>query len=170
MSISAYVNQHLALLSQARSLLSVVSLDHFVSVNLPLFSSSIGAHFRHVTDHYTSFFNGIYLTPPCINYDSRKRGTSVETSLSECMEVLNALSFKLNLLENLDFPLLVSSNACFDSDYVHSSLARELKFLEAHTVHHFALISFILRFFSYEVPADFGVAPSTLQFMASASS
>jgi hypothetical protein len=43
-----------------------------------------------------------------------------------------------------------------------STAARELQFLVSHTVHHYALIAFILRANGIDPGADFGVAPSTL--------
>ncbi len=44
----------------------------------------------------------------------------------------------------------------------NSSLARELRFLASHTVHHQAMIATILRSRGFAVPDDFGIARSTL--------
>jgi hypothetical protein len=49
------------------------------------------------------------------------------------------------------------------SVWAASSLARELQFTLSHTVHHYALIALILRLQGFAPPADFGVAPATLQ-------
>jgi len=43
-----------------------------------------------------------------------------------------------------------------------SSVRRELQFLQGHTVHHFALMATMLKFYGINVPRDFGIAPSTL--------
>ena len=44
-----------------------------------------------------------------------------------------------------------------------STVRRELIFLVSHTVHHYALIAVMLRHQAVGLPADFGVAPSTLR-------
>jgi hypothetical protein len=46
----------------------------------------------------------------------------------------------------------------------YSSIGRELQFLLSHTIHHYALIALALRLQGYEPSAEFGVAPSTLQY------
>ena len=44
-----------------------------------------------------------------------------------------------------------------------STVRRELDFLLSHTVHHYALIAMSLRLRGLPVPAELGVAPSTLE-------
>jgi hypothetical protein len=44
-----------------------------------------------------------------------------------------------------------------------SSVGRELQYLVAHTVHHFALMAVALRTCGHRLPDEFGVAPSTLR-------
>jgi hypothetical protein len=45
--------------------------------------------------------------------------------------------------------------------FVTSSLARELRSVASHTVHHFALVALQLRLAGVAVDPRFGVAPST---------
>ena len=56
-----------------------------------------------------------------------------------------------------------SGDSMRTSDATQSSINRELQYLVAHTVHHYALIGFILRLQGIVPPEDFGIAPSTLQ-------
>jgi hypothetical protein len=51
--------------------------------------------------------------------------------------------------------------------FMESSISRELQVLSSHTVHHFALIAMTLRMHGVEMDADFGMAPSTLRYLAS---
>src|SRR5437588_542470 len=51
--------------------------------------------------------------------------------------------------------------------FMESSISRELQALSSHTVHHFALIAMTLRMHGVETDADFGMAPSTLRYLAS---
>ena len=50
---------------------------------------------------------------------------------------------------------------------MESSISRELQVLSSHTVHHFALIAMTLRMHGVEIDSDFGMAPSTLRYLAS---
>ena len=45
-----------------------------------------------------------------------------------------------------------------------STVARELRFLVSHTVHHYALIAMVLRGHGLDPGEEFGVAPSTLAY------
>ena len=45
-----------------------------------------------------------------------------------------------------------------------TSLARELEFLVSHTVHHYALVAVLAHAHGVIMPADFGMAPSTLKY------
>jgi hypothetical protein len=50
--------------------------------------------------------------------------------------------------------------------FMDSSISRELQVLSSHTVHHFALIAMTLRMRGVELDSDFGMAPSTLRYLA----
>ena len=50
-----------------------------------------------------------------------------------------------------------------DKSWSNSSVNRELQFLIGHTVHHYALVAFILRVQDFSPPEDFSVTPSTLK-------
>ena len=48
--------------------------------------------------------------------------------------------------------------------WTESTPERDLQYLQAHTIHHYALIAMILRLQGREPGKGFGVAPSTLTF------
>ena len=50
--------------------------------------------------------------------------------------------------------------------FMESSISRELQVLSSHTIHHFALIAMTLRLHGIEMDPDFGMAPSTLRYLA----
>ena len=50
--------------------------------------------------------------------------------------------------------------------FMESSITRELQALSSHTVHHFALIAVTLRAHGVQMDPDFGMAPSTLRYLA----
>ncbi|HTS89706.1 MAG TPA: hypothetical protein VMG41_14535 [Gemmatimonadales bacterium] len=128
--------------------------------------SPVGAHFRHVFDHYHAFLAG--LPQGAIDYDRRRRGTPLE------QERRLAVSAALGLIADIgrlpsdlgDRDLRVTLRSVTDRDgepdWSRSSVKRELQFLVSHTVHHFALIKEALKLEGVEAGAEFGVAPSTL--------
>ena len=54
----------------------------------------------------------------------------------------------------------------FDNSFMESSISRELQVLSSHTIHHFAMIAMTLRFHGIEIDPEFGMAPSTLRYLA----
>jgi len=48
-----------------------------------------------------------------------------------------------------------------------SNVGRELAYCAGHAIHHYAIIRLICSHLGIEVPKEFGIAPSTLQFRAS---
>lgn len=130
----------------------------------------IGAHFRHVLDHYTGFFSGLALGR--IDYDARARDAALES------DAALACATAQQIIEQLEgcSPSLASQpvqvNAAVATvghgrpQWADSTVARELAFLMSHTVHHFALIALHARQRGVDLGEDFGVAPSTIEYRA----
>lgn len=129
----------------------------------------VGRQFRHVIDFYQCFLAG--LDARKIDYCKRGRDPEVERQREVAGRVLGSL------IERLRRDDLVADQAGLrvrlerperpgapGEAWGDSSVARELGFLLSHTVHHYALIKWILRAHGFRVPGDFGVAPSTLQY------
>ena len=119
---------------------------------------SIGAHVRHILDHYLSLLH----QKPSVNYDKRERLARLESDLVFATDRLDALCQELAQL-NQDTPVKVQSSTnltgrAFQTD---SSLARELSFLHSHTTHHMAIIRLMALQLGCQVAADFGKAAST---------
>ena len=135
---------------------------------------AVGAHFRHVIDHYVSFFEG--LDGGTIDYDRRDREREVERDRALCSARLQSCIERLQGLAavSADQPLsAVLGGAGHESGQALtglSSASRELQFLASHTVHHYAIIAVIARLFGVEPGDEFGVAPSTLEYERGAGS
>ena len=118
-----------------------------------------GAHFRHVLDYYDCFFRGI--GTGSIDYAQRVRRSEVEhdrqAGVAEMRRIIEALE-KLGP-DDLDLTLKVRSDS--GESWCGSTLARELRFIAGHTVHHYALIQMILERAGIETDADYGVSRST---------
>ena len=125
---------------------------------------AIGGHFRHCLEFINSFLSGIENRR--VDYDKRERNRLFETEREFAMaEILRTISALENLSEKAILLLVKPEDYHGENDFwCESSIERELEFLQSHTIHHYALIAFKLRALGFQVPAEFGVAPSTLRF------
>ncbi len=129
---------------------------------------AVGAHFRHVLDHYASFFEG--LEGGVVDYDRRERERALEQQRSLCLERMGQCVQRLADLgpkgrdQPLDTALGGAGRVAGAPALGRSSVARELQFLASHTVHHYAIIAVIARLHGVEPGDEFGVAPSTLDY------
>lgn len=159
---------HISLLKQGADILKKITDEQYVYVDKDSYKGGIGKHIRHILDHYDSFLDG---WNDKIDYDDRKRNTEIETNLGAAIRKIELLTSRFNRLikeeKPIDTDVLVKSNAIdvdLESPWSSSTIKRELQFLVSHTVHHFALVAFILRAQQIDVPDKFGIAPSTLHY------
>lgn len=123
---------------------------------------SIGKHIRHNLNFLEAVIAGVQTGR--IDYAARSRDVRIETerlfAIGKISEALNALQ---DLSESFDRQVSVVSEA--DPTMYHSStISREVEFALSHTIHHHAIIRRMLKDAGSELAADFGVAPSTLEY------
>lgn len=164
------IEHNVFFLDQGIEFIQGLSDDLFVKPSINGTGGGIGPHFRHTIEHFESLING--LPSGKVDYDHRKRDIEVERVRTVAIGKLEAIrSMLLELALDLEKPLLVKTEShasdMHDDLWVQSSLGRELISVISHTVHHYALISFIARYYGQTVDVDFGVAPSTLRYQAS---
>jgi hypothetical protein len=130
-----------------------------------------GAHLRHILEFYSCFLEG--LESSHIDYDARRRDEAVEYSREAALAAIRSIIRALETSRDLRQQRIIwvrmedaEANAIPDS-YMESSVSRELQVLSSHTIHHFALIAITLRMHGVELDSDFGMAPSTLRYLAS---
>jgi len=134
------------------------------------FNASIGQHYRHVLEHFQSLIKGQRSGE--INYDARERNVRIETevtyaSIATC-DVLRAL--KRYTEETLARTCKVINSLGYgksNPSIFESNLSRELAYCTGHAIHHYAIIRLICHEVGIAVPAEFGVAPSTLRHLSS---
>lgn len=128
----------------------------------------VGAHFRHILDHYESFFRG--LRDGRVDYDRRDREAELELDRGAAAARIERSIERLRELATVDGArgLEVAMDCGEDQGaercWSRSTVARELQFLVSHTVHHYAMIAAALAARGVEAGRDFGVAPSTLRW------
>ena len=154
------IKDNIATLQQAETLLMTVAGS---TLNL---GERIGPHLRHVLDHYDCFLDG--LAQQRIDYDQRCRDAATETSISTAQQRLARTNARLAELSPARWPSRLKIRLATSNDaegcFSWSTPERELQFLQSHAVHHYALIRLLLEAHGVRIDADFGKAPSTIQF------
>jgi hypothetical protein len=135
------------------------------SRSAPPFAGPVGAHLRHVVEHYEALVHGLPLG--VVDYDGRPRDRQLETSPTLARDRLLGLRQVLGLwspeMLGLSVQVLGQGGISGDFDFcVASSVGRELYFLASHAVHHFALLAPHLQRHGVPVPTHFGKAPATV--------
>jgi uncharacterized damage-inducible protein DinB len=124
---------------------------------------AIGAHHRHILDHYTALLRGI--ESGVVEYESRDRDARVELDRGFALRASQELRAALAGIDP-ERPVLVRLRAGAEADLdvgaVPSTVLRELVFVLLHTVHHQALVAAELRRRGHDPGPELGVAPATL--------
>lgn len=155
-----------AVLTELSNLLSSMPDRVYQKRSLPhsqIKVSSIGAHCRHIIEFYQSFLKGA--VSGNINYDHRARNVELEINRSLALREIQNIQKQLSELLNCS-SLGESSHLQAQVDpenfiTIETNLVRELIFLQAHSVHHQAMIALLMHCFELTVPEEFGLATST---------
>jgi hypothetical protein len=158
-------------LRQGCALLDSISEHSYVQPLPGSASGSIGAHYRHVLEHFVCLLEGI--ASGQINYDHRRREARIENSVLEARLVTETLIEDLREIpsEVLNRECLVTYTVAYgdsDAEGVKSTFAREVMFSVGHAIHHYAIIKLLCAGLDVRLPSEFGIAPSTLKHAASA--
>jgi hypothetical protein len=136
-----------------------------------VFTGSLGAHYRHILDHFLCLIEGIRTGE--VNYDQRRRDRLLESSFMQARLVTEAL-----MNEFCDLSPDALQRECFVSyrvgygesreDAVPSNVAREIMFFVGHAIHHYAILKLLCAGAGVDLPYEFGIAPSTLKHLEAA--
>lgn len=163
------IHSVLETLRQGELLLRSIGDETYALRHPQVFNASIGGHYRHCLDHFRSLLASAESGE--LNYDLRQRDTIVENNRHAA---LNATHLLLKGYEQLKpsclaRPLSVTCKTSYStlgSQISDSTVGREMMYSVAHAVHHYALIGIMGGLLNVELPAGFGVAPSTLKHQA----
>lgn len=159
------VADNVALLRQGGALVTRLSAQSFTGVSEHCPGGSVGAHVRHCLDFYLAFLDGV--AEGRVDYDDRRRDVELETGPARALRAFEEIAERLQALRiaDRDATVLVRGDGSTHGAgvWTRSSIGRELQFLLSHTIHHFALIGFMLRANGIAVDVPFGVAPSTVR-------
>ena len=132
------------------------------------FAASLGAHYRHVLDHFLCLAEGIRTGQ--VNYDQRRRNPQLENSVTCARLVTEGLIDEFGDLshEVLQRECAVTYSVGYgetEAEAVRSNLAREVMFCVGHAIHHYAILRLLCAGVGVKLPYKFGVAPSTLKHL-----
>ena len=127
-----------------------------------LSGSTVGQHTRHILEFYQCFIEGN--SSKEIDYDLRKRNVTIETNTDFACKFIDHINYSIDKIS--DCTIILKSNNGDESQFISSSIERELVYNIEHAIHHMAIIKIaVLNDFSNIVlPPHFGVAPSTVQY------
>ena len=157
------INENRLLLEQAAVIIGDLPDDIYTHKEIKPFFSSAGQHVRHIMNFYDCFFacqNGR------IDYDQRTREKDVEAdpvvAVKKIETLLTAFEKDIDPEKEVWSKNDDSGGRDPNSAFSRSTFGRELQFLSSHTVHHYAMIAYILNAQGVTTPETFGVAASTL--------
>jgi len=155
-------------LEQGRLFLDRVGHDTYARSLDGVFAGTLGAHYRHVLDHFLCLVEGIRTGE--VNYDQRRRDPQLERSVERARLVTEGLIHEFSSL-----PASVAQRECVvtynvgygenGSQAVMSNVAREVMFCVGHAIHHYAILKLLCASVGVSLPYEFGVAPSTLKHL-----
>jgi uncharacterized damage-inducible protein DinB len=155
-----------SVLLQGIDLLKRLGQEAFTAPNPLANDASIGTHYRHSLDHFRQLFAG--LESGTVDYDARTREALLETDRMAALSATEGLQAAVQELRkrSAEDPLEVRCGVTYggeEAGSASSSLGREMMFCISHAIHHYAIIAMLLRSAQRDVPAGFGVAPSTIR-------
>src|ERR1700744_6383775 len=157
------------ILNQRERLLMNMDDENYVRKLPAAFDASIGSPSSHCLDHFQSLLGAA--AAGVLNYDRRERNPLVEKDRFAALNVTRALREQFQQLETRQLERIFqvtckTSYASSDSPASTSSVSREIMYVVAHAVHHYALIGMMGNLMGLALPPGFGVAPSTLKHRA----
>lgn len=162
MNSQSLIDANIQALKDGAELLLMLDSEQYDSGLKPSFQTTIGAHYRHLLEHYRCLFTQMAKGVFC--YDTRERDEQLE---SDREYALQSIADILDQLETIDLTLFAQQYHIVDHQLaapLATTLQRELLFLQSHTVHHFAIIAAMARGLGLQPMPDFGVAIATIEY------
>lgn len=155
------IQSTLKTLETTKILLDNVSDAVLSDCSIAPYNSSIGSHIRHILDFYACIFHD--LENYQVNLTARSRNKLVET---QCEFAKGYLETIFTHLKNFEIPIdktvLVFDDlglGVIEMSYTYGALLSQAN---SHTIHHYAIINYILNGLNVKVPTiNFGYNPTT---------
>ncbi|WP_318544244.1 hypothetical protein [Marixanthotalea marina] len=128
---------------------------------MPPYYSSIGSHIRHILDFYDCIL--AIDSNKQIDFTARSRNKEVENCCDKAIEYLNSIIERLKCINyDLDDIVTVRDDLGIGAMDMPYTLASALSQANSHTIHHYAIINYIMSGLSISIDnSDFGYNPTT---------
>jgi len=158
-----------SILSQLAAIIDQIEEKHFVAPCVSLGNSSIGQHLRHTLEFFLCLESGC--GKGVVNYDKRAHDKLIENDKFIALATIQRIKDFVNERTE-DFTLKLQVGYELDSDEcleMDTNYFRELTYNIEHAVHHMAIMKIGIREIAgyVNLPADFGIAASTLRYKES---
>lgn len=155
----------MTLLLQGETLLTEITPEQYSARVTVASGGSIGMHYRHCLDHFISLLRTG--DDAVVDFDQRDRDPGIETVPEQALALTRGIRDRLARWEPAQLERTVGTRCEISyapgiSPVTRSTLGRELAYAIAHAIHHFAIIAILARLQGIQLPAGFGIAPSTL--------
>lgn len=157
------------ILDQLGQLTSQLNDAEFTDPIASLSQATLGQHLRHTLEFFVCLESGF--EAGLVNYDERSHDKILESDRAVALACIERIKSFVNA-QTLDKPLtlVLSYGKSTDSITIRTNYSRELVYNIEHAVHHMALIKIGVhdRTPHITLPADFGVASSTVRYKEAA--
>ncbi len=155
------------ILDQGLSVLEKISDEDYDTQIQLVYGGTIGGHFRHVLEHFTTLYESH--AEGFVNYDLRKRNESIEKDRGAAIQATENLKARWLELDPSCYEqsLEINGKLSVNSDEsmkIQTSMGREVAYSIAHAHHHYAIIGVMCAILERPTGQGFGVAPSTVKY------
>lgn len=160
----------MSIVQQLQAVVGCLKDEQYFQRPVGVVDSSIGGHVRHCLDHVSALLTAIETGQ--LDYDTRDRGTSIETDRAAALSAIKTLRNRLAMLadnvadQSLELTVMLTSDG--PPLRVTTTAGREIAYVLSHTIHHNALIGVMVKSLGGWLPDRFGYAPSTVAHLKSA--
>lgn len=147
-------------LKKTKNLLNQIDNASLIDKTIAPYYSSIGSHIRHILDFYECILNDTNF----FDLTCRQRDIKVETDCESALIYLNELEGKLMKIDELKIDRLVEviDDLGLGKAKVTYTFGALLSQANSHTIHHYAIINYILEGLNLKFDDNnFGYNPTT---------
>jgi hypothetical protein len=129
-------------LQNTETLLTTLSNSELKNNSVAPYNSSIGCHIRHILD----FYDCILVNDLKIDLTARKRQLNVETHCETALSYLKELQEEIQKIDvkNLNRLVVVTDDLGLGKTEIEYTFSALLAQANSHTIHHYAIINYIL--------------------------
>ena len=147
-------------LQKVKSLLTLLSNEDLKNNSVSPYYSSVGSHLRHILDFYDCILS---VQDNRVDLTARKRNTNIENDCGLAQIYLEEILDKLYQIKNDDNKdLIVIDDLSLGKIEINYTLSALLAQANSHTIHHYAIINYILNGLGIQIDDEnFGFNPTT---------